>query len=336
MFKNRPFSINYLGNDGGHSFFVNIGNVNEIIYGTGLFNTYIFPERIGDASFYNGIYDVLLNRVSEFGATGSDGQLNKYIFPLKKSITLSTSSAIYLKIPRIPMGSGASNNGIRPIWFASRTDSLGVNLLFWTEQFEIVSEVNPEDFIYEQRYDALQAIDSFIDFPKTKFPQKGAIYIKLADIRIDGDTVQIIPYFQSNIINPNRYITMGINYLRNCSVQYFGFIHREDVKIPVVGYYSRPDWIIKSFEEIFSSAKNDIESDFGNYFGIWDYDFEGKADFFEVRQLFAVYSVYSNDKVRVKKIFEDMDEEESFLELNEDNLSDIVPGLNSENSVFED
>lgn len=40
--------------------------------------------------------------------------------------------------------------------------------------------------------------------------------------------------------------------------------------------------------------------------------------------------------MRVKKIFEDMDEEESFLELNEDNLSDIVPGLNSENSVFED
>ena len=335
MFKSKPFSINYLGNNGGYNFFVDIGNVNEIIYGSNLL-TYLNPSPIGVSTFYNGVYDVLLNRVNSFGPVGNDGELARYLSPLKTSVTLSSSGSIYLRIPRIPMGSGQENTSIRPNWFASRTDfPNAINLLFWAEKYEIVTEVDSEDFVYNQRYDHLQSIDGTINFPTTKYPQKGAIYLKLADIIIDGDTVQIVPYFQSNVINPNRYVTMGINYLRNCSIYYFGFIHREETKISTLGYYSRPSWIIKTLDQIFDIAKYDIETDFGHYFNNWDYDFEGKADFFEIKQLLAVYSVYSNEKVRVRKLFEEMDEEESFVELNEDNLPIIFPGLDSTNTIIE-
>lgn len=335
MFQSKPFSINYLGKDGTYNFFVDIGNINEIIYGTSLYNTFIFPTPIGSPNFYTGVYDVLLERIENFQPVGNDGELNNYLAPLKTSVSLSTSGPIYLRIPKIPMGSGIENAAIRPLWFSARTDQEAANMLFWNERFEIVSTVDEDDFVYEQRYDNLQSYDSIIDFPKTKFPQKGAIYIKLADIQIDDDEVRIIPFFRSNVINPNRYITMGINYTRNCNVQFLGIARQGESNFSVSGYYSRPNWIIKTFEEIFSSAKSDIESDFDQYFSNWDYNDFGKIDSFEILQAFAIYTVYSNDKVRVRKLFENQSEELPFLELNDENLEFIIPGLDSSNSILE-
>lgn len=334
MFQARPFSINYLGKDGDdYNFFVNIGNINEVLYGTINYEI-IDPSPIGETALHNGVYDLDLQVVEDFGASGLEGRLSAYLSPIKKSISLTETGPIYLKIPKIPIGSNKFNSYRRPAWFCTRRDFGDVqNFLLWPDIFEVTTIINEDDFLYFQKRDPLE--QNLVDLPVGDFERVGHIYIKLADIEIVEGSVTIKSFFQSRVLNANRYITIGSHYNRGLFVNFFGKLWRSNVYTTIEGYYSRPDWIIMNKEAIFNSAKDTIESDISQYILNWPMDSFGFAESFELLQVFAVHVSGAAEKLKVKKIFEVDDTEGLFLPMNYENLPIIVPELSSLNAIIE-
>lgn len=341
MFQQRPLTINYLGYDSGYKFFVNVADVNYLIYGTRNIR-WIDIEPFEFFAEYNGVYDNLLNPIELFDPEGQNGYLTEFISPLKISFTINESSSIFIKIPKIPAGASPDNNESRNIFFISRADQFSIqNALFWKDEFRISSILDPEDFNYNKKYDPFQRVLNVINFPiDDEGDDKGNLYIKIADIIISDSGIRIKQFFQSDIFIPNRYITMGINGVRNLSVHFLAknIFSGEDNYELVEGYYSRPNWIIKSLEEIFANAFSDITNDFLSFYSIWEEDSGGipiPVDDFQILQIYAIYTRNANEKIRVKKVFESPDDEELFTPLTSENLSLIIPELNDENAVVE-
>lgn len=328
MLTEAPFSIIYLGKDGSdYNFFVNIGKVCEELFHTNYLNPYISDLASDLPGIYSTMYDGGLSPVQQIGIDGKEGFLHNYRAPLKVSVTLTESGPIYLKIPKVPVGSGYNSAYSRGIWFTARQDvAIARAFLMWEQQFEIVSSINSDDLLYTQKRDVLEP--ALIDLPLNIPLNAGGFYIKIADIEIVSGAVTVKPYLRSNFRTNTRYITIGSNINRGLRVYFVGKQNIGTDFDIVVGDYSRPDWITKTRNEILESCKTDIQADFGQYYNNWEVEPGIKADNLEIIQIIALYKKRGAGPILATKVFEDETYADNYIPFSKENLSLIFPGLN--------
>jgi hypothetical protein len=331
MFTQRPFSITYLGFDSTFDFLVNIGNVNPFILKYPYYNGYIQSLN----TFFGAVYDENLEPVEDFNVNGQFTKLKEYISPIQKTVSLAASGSIYLKIPKIPIGSGINSGWYRHNWFCSRLDFDNVsNFLMWFNEFQIVTSIESNDLSFVQKNDPLEK--SLINYPIGPIERVGYVYIKLADISIDGSRVTIREYFNSNIYVPSRYVTIGTNINRGLKIYFVGKTNIGDSYEITVGEYSRPNWTIMTRDEIFSVCKQEIEQDFLSFYSSWDsHPGQGdQAESLEILQIIAVCKRTGNGKILAKKVYEDLSVPE-ITEFTYDSLPLFFPALNANNTEIE-
>jgi hypothetical protein len=273
-----PFRVSYLDKTNNkYRFIVNAGDINSFI-----FNTY-------KANFTNTSLDKdIYNAVNEFKKPTFDYQK-------KWEATFSTNEScdVYLTIPKIPIGFD-SNSITTPEKYKGPDWWNGDPPYDFINQFKIVTsnqQAFQEDYnnniLYIEKDNVYKNLKGTVFTEDSSYP--GKIYIKIATITVQNDTVNIKRYLNSNVISPTKYLRLGALGIRNIQILYSlisdgygeflvpdssGRIARSGIEAAFLsyggGYYNDPSLFFSSIsqikESVESKIKNSITAINNNYF----------------------------------------------------------------------
>lgn len=328
-----PFSLIYIGEFGGvHKFFINKGFINPT-WDSGNIFLAVQKKEINTGFFaLNKLKDANLNELEEIGVMSNDEDnvfLKKFFYPLDSVVELSSSSSIFLRIPKTPAGQFLFGTSL---FLKNTTVNAYLNSDFtnmYANEARIATEFNLNDSLYIRSHDPLA---SFSGLPDGSQDSNGAIYIKIADVEITDEGVSVTKYLNSHVVFPNVHIFPDPSMHKNCFC-IFGYIYNtqpdsgseEDYQLGS-NYYISPSWLTKSKSQIKQDAVSEIEGKIvGNYAErLLGLD-ENEVASLSIKEILFVYKTGANQTWRFSVLKSNFDENYTYESSLEREYRELYP-----------
>lgn len=315
-----PFSLLYMGKIGGnHRFFINKGLINPT---WDIGNVYLSIQKKGiDGGILslNKLQNEKLEPVETIGIySDKDNEvfLKKFSYPLDSYIDINETSSIYLRIPKTPAGQliqGAQQFVRNAVINAYLTGGLS-NLI--SNESIVKTEINVNDGLYMRSHDPLSTFNGDIGGEQDS---SGAIYLKIAEVTINGDEdIVVTKYLNSHVVFPNV-ISYADPIIHRGVFAVFGYTYNEqpeeDEEVTRVGYsqYVSPLWLLKPKSDIQDLVVDEIESKYkGEYAARLLNLTEQQANSVSIKEILFFYRKGADKAWRIKSLKSNFDDTYTF------------------------
>lgn len=332
-----PFSVSFVFKEGSnYDFIVNIGDINSLIYQTYKYGTKTYDSQdLATLDLINSsnLLDIqTANGKYSFSAQGSNEPIKEFGRSWSKTFSTTESCSVFLVMPKIPPGYDFFSDtslGKNIWWFISPNDFINAFHIETSseEGFEARYLQNTR---YTENKNIYQPNSLIFGLLSRSRPQQftikndyfGKTYIKLAEIKIKDNSVSVIPFFRSNIVNPSRYLRLGTTSFRYTKVFVWmvgdtdnpasSFVHKMGEEM------NNPEFFLKSLDFLRTKAKQFTENYYSRFYSSYDentvYNLpdltsendESKFSNIEVYRVAILYKKYANGKFLFENVYEDI------------------------------